>query len=97
VLRKCSKKSAPGPDQVPYRVWKEIHSINQSIIPELVNDRLEWGFYPPILKISTGVILPKPNKQDYTDCTSFKVNALMQAFSKIIVRVVNTRHMDIAS
>jgi len=96
VLLKCSKRSAPGPDQVPYGVWKGIHGINQDIIPELVNDMLEWGFHPPILKMSTGVILPKPNKQDYNDCASFRVIALMQTFSKIAERVVNSRLMDIA-
>jgi len=57
---------------------------------------LEWGFHPPVLKMSTGVILPKPNKQDYNDCASFRVIALMQTFSKIAEWVVNTRLMDIA-
>jgi len=91
VLLRCSKKSAPGPDQVPYGVWKGIYGINQDIIPELVNDMLEWGFHPPILKMSTGVILSKPNKQDYNDCARFRVIALMQTFSKIAERVVNMR------
>ena len=46
VLGKCSNRSAPGPDQVPYGVWKGIHGINQSIITELVNDMLEWRIQP---------------------------------------------------
>jgi len=95
VLGKCSKKSVPGPDQVLYGVWNRIHGINQSIILELVNDILEWRFHPPISKMSIGVILPKPNKQDYTDCAIFKVIALMQAFLKIAKRVVNMRLMDV--
>lgn len=45
-------------------------------------DMLVWGIYPPILKESIGVILPKPNKHDYTDCASFWVIVLIQTFSK---------------
>jgi len=49
---------------------------------------LTWGIHPPMLKESIGVILPEPNKPDYTDCASFRVIALMQTFSKIVERVV---------
>jgi len=66
------------------------------MIPELVNEILEWGFHPPILQMSTGIIVPKPNKQDYTNCASFRVITLIQTFSKIIEQIVNTRLMDIA-
>lgn len=45
-------------------------------------DMLVWGIYPPILKESISVILPKPIKHDYTDCTSFRVIALIQTFFK---------------
>ena len=48
-----------------------------------------------MLKQSIGVILPKPNKNDYTQCASFRVIALMQTFLKIAERVVNNRLMDI--
>jgi len=51
VLQKYSKKSAPGPNQVPYRVWKGIHGLNQGIILELVNDMLELVFHLPVLKV----------------------------------------------
>ena len=33
ALTKCSDRSAAGPDQVPYGVWKEIMSVNHNIIP----------------------------------------------------------------
>jgi len=42
------------------------------------------------------VKLPKPNKDHYTDCASFRVIALMQTFSKIAERVVASRLTDIA-
>jgi len=96
TLEKCSNKSAPGPDQVPYGVWKNIHRMEGKIIPKLAEDMLEWGIHPPMLKESTGIILPKPGKKDYTDCASFRVIALMQTVSKIVERIVNNRGMAIA-
>jgi len=96
TLEKYSNKSAPGPDQVPYGVWKNIHRMEGKIIPKLAEAMLEWGIHPPMLKESTGIILPKPRKKDYTDCASFRVIALMQTFSKIVKRIINKRLMAIA-
>jgi len=96
TLKKCSNKSAPGPDQVPYGVWKNIHRMEGKIVPKLAEDMLECGIHPPMLKESTGIILPKPGKKDYTDCASFRVIALMQTFSKIVERIVNKRLIAIA-
>jgi len=49
-----------------------------------------------MLKESTGIILPKPGKRDYTDSASFRVITLMQTFLKIVERIVNKRLMAIA-
>jgi len=84
TLEKCGNTSAPGPDQVPYRVWKNIDRMEWKIIPKLPEDMLEWGIHPPMLKESTGIILPKPGKKDYTDCARFRVIALMQTFSTLV-------------
>ena len=64
VLQKYSKKSAPGPNQVPYRVWKGIHGLNQGIILELVNDMLELVFHLPVLKVWMSVILPNQTSKN---------------------------------
>jgi len=96
TLEKWSNKSAQGSDQVLYGIWKNIHRMQGKIIPKLAEDMLEWGIHPPMLKESTGIMLPKPGKKDYTDCASFRVMALMQTFSKIVERIVNKRLMAIA-
>jgi len=95
-LEKCSNKSAPGADKVPYGVWKNIHRIEGKIIPKLAEDMLEWGIHPTMLKEWTRIILPKPGKKDYTDCASFRVIALMKTFSRIVERMVNKWLMAIA-
>jgi len=96
ALKRCSGRSATGPDQVPYGVWKGIYLVNPNLLPTFVKDMLTWEIHPPMLKELIGVILPKPNKSDYTDCASFRVIALMQMSSKIVERVVNNRLLTIA-
>jgi len=96
ALKKSSNQSAPGPNQVRYRVWKNIHRIEEGIIPKMVEDMLECDIHPPMLKESIGIILLKPDKKYYTDCESFRVIALMQTFSKITEPIVNQRLMAIA-
>jgi len=89
ALRKCSNTSAPGPDQVPYGVWKGIHSVNRHVIPALINHMLRWSIHPLSLKDSLGILLPKPSKGDYDAFASYRVIALMQTFSKIAERIIN--------
>lgn len=88
LLAKCCKGSAAGPDQIPYGVWNGLRSVNHRIIQILVDKMLEWEIHPPMLEESIRVIVAKPNKVDYTDCTSFRVINLMQKVSKIAERVV---------
>ena len=37
TLQKCSNNSVPGPDQVPYRVWKHIYDVNRYVTSKLIN------------------------------------------------------------
>jgi len=96
ALLKCSNNSAPGPDQVPYGVWKGIHTVNYHVIPKLINHLLSWSIHPPSLKDSLGILLPKPAKGDYDAFASYRVIALMQTFSKIAERIINQRLIKFA-
>jgi len=96
ALRKCSNNSAPGPDQVPYGVWKGVHTVNRHVIPKLINHLLSWSIHQPSLKDSLGILLPKPAKGDYNAFASYRVIALMQTFSKIAKRIINQRLIKFA-
>ena len=89
ALRKCSNTSAPGPDQVPYGIWKGINSVNRKIIAVVVNHLLRRSIHPPSLKDSLGILLPKPAKGDWDTFASYRVSARMQKFSKIAKRIIN--------
>ena len=70
ALSKCSNKSAPSPDHIPYGVLKNVHRASSSLIPLLLDPLLRWGVHPTTLKKSLGVVLPKPGKKDYSQTSS---------------------------
>ena len=88
ALSKCSNKSAPSLDHIPYRVWKNVHRASGSLIPALLDPLLRWGVHPAMLKKSLGIVLPKPGKKDYNDTSSYRIIALLPTLSKILERIV---------
>jgi len=62
ALSKSSPSSAPGPDGVPYAVWKKVTLINPAIILELLSPLVAFGYHPPSLKTANGVVLDTPGK-----------------------------------
>jgi len=62
ALSKSWNTSAPGPDHIPYSVWKSVHRIKPSLLPSLLNPLLAHGFHPPSLKKALGIVLDKPGK-----------------------------------
>ena len=97
ALQRCSNSSAPGPDHVPYGVWKAIHTVNHRVIPKLINRLLSWSILLPSVKDSLGILLPKPAKGDYNAFASYRVIGLMQTFLKIAERIINQRRLNLPS
>src|SRR6266699_3807177 len=96
ALKASSNSSAPGPDSIPYGIWKTIHRKFPDIIPALLSPLFKFGYHPLILKSANGVVLPKPNKPDYNSPASFRVIVLLQTISKIIERIAAVRLANIA-
>jgi len=88
ALSKSSNTSAPGPDHIPYSVWKSVHRIKPSLLPSLLDPLLAHGFHPPSLKKALGIVLDKPGKPSYDSPSSFRVIILLRTLSKILERVV---------
>ena len=96
ALSKCSNKSAPGPDHIPYGVWKYVHRASGSLIPALLDPLLRWGVHPTTLKKSLGIVLPKPGKKNYNDTSSYRIIALLPTLCKILERIVAFRLLPLA-
>src|SRR5207302_11272131 len=87
VLRKCSPSSAPGPDSIPYSVWKVVHLTAPHLLMDLLGPPLQFGYHPESLKKANGVVLDKPGKPSYDSPSSFRIIVLLQTISKILERV----------
>jgi len=91
ALAKSSPSSAPGPDMTPNSVWKRIHRLAPHLILDLLSPLVAHGFHPPALKLADGIVLDKPGKPSYDSPSSFRVIVLLQPFSKILERIMNSR------
>jgi len=96
ALSKSSPSSAPGPDGVPYSVWKRVNYINSAIILELLSPLVAFGYHPQSLKTANGVVLNKPGKASYKTPSSFRIIFLLKTISKILERVMTVRLSAIA-
>jgi len=55
------------------------------------------GFYPETWKTSIGIILPKPDKEDYSQPRSYRVIALISCMGKILDKLTASRLSYIAN
>jgi len=91
ALRKCSSSSAPGPDTIPYSVWKRVHLTAPRLLTDLLGPLLKFGYHAVSMKQANGIVLDKPGKPSYDSPASFRVIVLLQTVSKILERVVTSR------
>ena len=62
ALSKSSPSAAPGPDGIPYSVWKQVNLINPTTLLELLSPLVAFRYHPPSLKTANGVVLDKRGK-----------------------------------
>lgn len=88
ALAKSSNSSAPGPDQVPYWIWKKVNKANLCLILALLSPLILYGFQPAFMKETNGILLSKPGKPDNSASSLFRVIVLLQMVSKILERTI---------
>jgi len=91
ALARSSPSSAPGPDPIPNSVWKRVHRVAPHLIHDLLAHLVVYGSHPLTLKRADGIVLHKPGKPSYDSPSSFRVMVLLQTFSKILERIMNSR------
>ena len=96
TLTKCSPSSAPGPDTIPYSVWKSLHRIAPDVLTSLLGPLLLFGHHPSSMKMANGVVLESPGKPSYNSPSSFRIIVLLHTISKILERIVAFRLSAIA-
>ena len=91
ALAKSSPSSAPGPDGVPYWVWKKVNTVNPSLLLDLLAPLVAFGHHPTTLKHAIGVVLDKPEKPSYDTPSSFRIIVLLKTVSKLLEGIITVR------
>ena len=91
ALSKSSNTSAPGPDHLSWRHLKHLfknHDFLEKFLC-IANVCVLIGHWPSYFKVSTLVIIPKPNKPNYTMPKAFRPIVLLNTMSKLIEKLIS--------
>ncbi|KAF8663973.1 hypothetical protein AX14_006800 [Amanita brunnescens Koide BX004] len=93
ALRPTTNSSAPGPDHVTWRHLKLALTLPETDVSlmALFNKVCFTGSWPTHFKESTSVIIPKPNKPDYTIPKAYRPIALLNTLGKLLTKILANR------
>ena len=93
TIVKCNNLSTSGLNKLAWRHLKHIlkdKSCLKNII-DIANVCLNIGYWPFHFKISTTIIIPKPNKMLYDSSKLFRLIVLLNTLGKLIEKVISDR------
>ena len=93
AISKCSNTLAPGSDKLTWHYLKLIVK-NDSCLTNIVNiadSCINLGYWPKYFKISSTIIILKPNKSLYNQLKAFHPIVLLNTLGKLIKKVVTDR------
>ncbi|KAF8686199.1 hypothetical protein AX14_003859 [Amanita brunnescens Koide BX004] len=93
ALRPTANSSAPGPDHITWRHLKRALSIpdTDAALARLFNNICREGTWPSYFKDSQSVIIPKPNKPDYSVPKAYRPIALLNTLGKLLTKILANR------
>ena len=93
ALAPTSSSSAPGPDHVTWRHIKMALCFPDTDIAlaGLFNAVCTQGIWPMWFKESLSVIIPKPNKPDYSISKAYRPIALLNTLGKLLTKILANR------
>jgi len=65
ILNFFLKKSTTGPNEIPYKIIHEIADVVLEPLKNIINQSLENGTFPEILKLTRYVPIPKRKVKFY--------------------------------
>lgn len=90
-LESMSAKKAPGTDHLTADICLAFTKEFTSSITKLMNTCLEKSYFPKDWKVAHVKILPKPNRTDYTDTSSYRPIGLINIFGKLLEKLICNR------
>ncbi|TBU44859.1 hypothetical protein BD309DRAFT_814751, partial [Dichomitus squalens] len=98
ALHATNSRSAPGWDHITWKFLKWVlatrtkgHEVILAGFVRLFNAIFSHGVWPAPFRRAVSVLLPKPNKSDYTILKSYRPIVLLSTIAKWMEKVVNNR------
>ena len=93
VLSSYNNSSTPGPDKFLWNHLKIIFKDNECLDTFIwvANACINLGYWPSHFKISTMIVIPKPNKKLYDSPKSFRPIVLFNTMGKLLKKVIGER------
>ena len=93
AIIKCNDLSTPRPD---YIFWKHLKAVTKNKrylinIVNIVNVCINIGYWPSHFKMSSSIIISKPNKATYNFLKVFYPIILLNTLGKLIEKVIGKR------
>ncbi|KAG0437761.1 hypothetical protein HPB47_017300 [Ixodes persulcatus] len=90
ALRKCTKRSAPGPDGVTYQALRNLDKSHHPALLEALNKVWRTAELPAVWKVSHVIPIPKPGKPQAL-LSSYRPISLTSCVGKLLERLVLRR------
>ena len=90
TIAKCNNSSTPGPNKLSWSYLKNILKDKTCLhnVIKIVNLCFDLGFWPSHFKISTTIVISKPNKMSYNSPKAFRPIVLLSTLGKLIEKVI---------
>jgi len=93
AISKCNDSSALGPDKLSWRHLKVIVN-NDDCLTNIINiadSCINLGYWLNYFKVSSTIVIPKPNKTSYDQPKVFRPIVLLNTLGKLIEKVIAER------
>ena len=90
-LKAAKGTTAPGDDNLPMLVWKQLWVYLKDIITNIFNTSMTLGYHPKQWRNAKIVVLRKPGKPDYSVPGAYRPISLLNTLGKLLEAVVARR------
>lgn len=93
-LQGTSNSSAPGPDHLSWFWLKQLTKRHPGIVGALLalfDACIKFEIHPTVFKWSVTVVIPKPNKPDYSRAKAYRPIVLLNCLGKLLEKMIAKR------
>ena len=91
LLKETSNSSAPGSSGIGWLLVKRAWPIIDNVLTSVYNACILLGHHPARWKEATVVVIPKPDKPDYSVAKAHRPISLLETLSKLLEKAVAKR------